>query len=177
MIGFVDTLCTVLGTTDNCNATAILHTSQFTVTHALGFSVFNSRLLAMDLQQSPCHFTSHMKSSLHRLIPFLPLFCNCQLNSISLLPSSYPGWLESRNSTQFYAATASFGTLLYNRFARITQKTQPLYYLERKLLDRCFRIRCRGNLFTESLRSNERLFWLRCSGFGASYHNMSKFIR
>jgi hypothetical protein len=36
---------------------------------------------------------------------------------------------------------------------------------QRKLLDCCLRIRCRGNVFTESLPSNERLFWLRYSGF------------
>jgi hypothetical protein len=42
-----------------------------------------------------------MKSSFHRLIPFLPLFCNCQLNSIPLLPTYYPGRLASRNSTHF----------------------------------------------------------------------------
>jgi hypothetical protein len=53
------------------------HSLQFTVTHALGFSVFTSRILATDLQQSHCHFKSHMKSYFHSLIPFLPLFCNC----------------------------------------------------------------------------------------------------
>jgi hypothetical protein len=36
-----------------------------------------------------------MKSSFHSLIPFLPLFCNCQLNSIS-----HHGRLASRNSTR-----------------------------------------------------------------------------
>jgi hypothetical protein len=59
------------------NAIAILHTFQFTVTHALVFSVFTSRILATDLSQSHCHFKSHMKPSLHRLIPFLPSFCSC----------------------------------------------------------------------------------------------------
>jgi hypothetical protein len=54
------------------SAIAILHTSQFTVTHALGFSVFTSRILATDLSQSHCNFKSHMKSSCHSLIPFLP---------------------------------------------------------------------------------------------------------
>jgi hypothetical protein len=37
---------------------------------------------------------------------------------------------------------------------------------QRKLLDCCLRIHCRGNVFTESLPSNERLFWLCYSGFG-----------
>jgi hypothetical protein len=34
------------------------------------------------------------------------------------------------------------------------------------------RHRCRGNLFTESLPNSERLFWLRYSGYRASYQNM-----
>jgi hypothetical protein len=42
-----------------------------------------------------------MKSSLHRLIPFLSLSCNCQLSSVPLLSSSYFGRLASRNSTPF----------------------------------------------------------------------------
>jgi hypothetical protein len=51
--------------------------------------------------------------SLHRLIPFLS-FCNCQLNSIPLLPSLYPGRLTSRNSTlhsmllQIFSTTEHF---------------------------------------------------------------------
>jgi hypothetical protein len=49
MIGFIDTLYTQLGTTDNYSAIAILHTLHFTVAHALGFSVFTSRILATDL--------------------------------------------------------------------------------------------------------------------------------
>jgi hypothetical protein len=58
------------------SAIAILHASQFTVTHALGFSVFTSRILATDLSQSHYHFKSHMKSSLYSLIPFLPILLN-----------------------------------------------------------------------------------------------------
>jgi hypothetical protein len=65
----------------------ILHTFQFTVTHALGFSVLTSRILATDLSQSPCHFNAHMKSSWHNLIPFLPVLLNhLQLLSPELDP-------------------------------------------------------------------------------------------
>jgi hypothetical protein len=46
---------TQLETTGNYRAIAILHTFQFTVTHALGFSVFTSRILATDLSQSRCN--------------------------------------------------------------------------------------------------------------------------
>jgi hypothetical protein len=35
-----------------CSAIAILHTLQFTIAHALGFSVFTSRILATDLSVS-----------------------------------------------------------------------------------------------------------------------------
>jgi hypothetical protein len=68
---FIDTLFTQLGTTGNYSTIAILRTLQFTVTHALGFSVLTNRLLATDLQKSHGHFKSHMKSSFHSLLPFL----------------------------------------------------------------------------------------------------------
>jgi hypothetical protein len=55
---------------------ADLHTLQFIVTHALGFSVFTSRILATNLSQSHCNFSSHTKSSRHSLIPFLPFLFN-----------------------------------------------------------------------------------------------------
>jgi hypothetical protein len=48
-IGFIDTLYTQLGTAGNYGAVAILHTSQFTVTHVLGVAVLVSRILATDL--------------------------------------------------------------------------------------------------------------------------------
>jgi hypothetical protein len=108
------------------SAIAILHTFKFTIPHSLGFSVFTSRILATDLSQSHCNCKSHMKSSLHRIIPFLSLFCNCQLNSI---PSSAPGRLASRTrlSTRLlFSSALCCRTLLYNHFARIEQKTQPL---------------------------------------------------
>jgi hypothetical protein len=54
------------------SAIAVLHTLQFTVRHALGFSFLTSHILATDLSQSHCNFKSHMKSSCHSLIPFLP---------------------------------------------------------------------------------------------------------
>jgi hypothetical protein len=40
MIGFIDTLYTALGTTDNYSAIANLHSLQFTVVNTLVFSVF-----------------------------------------------------------------------------------------------------------------------------------------
>jgi hypothetical protein len=35
----------------------LIYTLQFTVTHALGFLVFTSRIMATDLSQSHCKFT------------------------------------------------------------------------------------------------------------------------
>jgi hypothetical protein len=117
MFGFIHT-------TRDCkqySAIAVLHTLQFAVTHALEFSVFTSRILATDLQQSHCHLKSHMKFSFHSLIPFLPLLCNCQRSSVPLFPSSYSGRLASRSWTLLLKRT-----FLYNHFARTTQKTSVL---------------------------------------------------
>jgi hypothetical protein len=49
MIGFTDISFTVSLNYNQYVPTPYLHTFQFTVTHALGFSVFTSRLLEMDL--------------------------------------------------------------------------------------------------------------------------------
>jgi hypothetical protein len=70
--GFIDTSTfTQFETTGNYIAIAILHTFQFIVPHALGFSVFISRILATDLSQSHSNFNSHVTSFSHSLIPFL----------------------------------------------------------------------------------------------------------
>jgi hypothetical protein len=97
---------------------AIVHTSQFTVTHALGFPVFTSRVLATDLSQSHRNLKSHVKSSCHS--PFLPLFCNCQfrrLDSIQFLCSQahiLAGWhLEARLSTVCCSIEFFFITTLH----------------------------------------------------------------
>jgi hypothetical protein len=132
-------LYTPLGTAGNYNAIADLHTLQFTVTHALGFSVFTSRILATDLSQSHCHFKSHMKSSFHSLIPF-----------------HYSATANSEDSTEFNSSAPKLTSwqagiskldsvlhnciLLYNNFARTTQKTQLFY--------------CWEEVFTAPLHSN-----------------------
>jgi hypothetical protein len=82
---------TRFGTTGNYSAIAILHTFHLTVAHALGFSVFTSRILATDLSQSHCNFKSHMKCSWHSLIPFLPfLLSHRRLPAISITRPNSP---------------------------------------------------------------------------------------
>jgi hypothetical protein len=80
MIGFIDTLLIQLGTTGNYRAIADLHFFQFTGTHALGFSVFTSRIRATDfhivIMRVKLYFKSHIKSSCHNVIYFLPIFLN-----------------------------------------------------------------------------------------------------
>jgi hypothetical protein len=49
MIGFMGISVTIFLNYNQCTAIAVLHTFQFTVAHALGFSVSTSRLLATDL--------------------------------------------------------------------------------------------------------------------------------
>jgi hypothetical protein len=65
MVGFIDTL--YIHTSQEYRqytAIADLHTLQFFVAQALTFLAFISRTLATELQQSHCHFKSHVKSSL-----------------------------------------------------------------------------------------------------------------
>jgi hypothetical protein len=114
----------------------------------------------MDLSRSHCNFKSHMKSSLHSLIPFLPLLCSCQFrrfNSTTLdycstpllfcfysyysCPAEHflqPFCTDPTENTDFYCQECVF--------------TNPLpsngcpYILRRVCL-------C-GNVFSESLPSN-----------------------
>jgi hypothetical protein len=118
MNGFIDTVYTTFGTTGNYSANTDLHTLQFNVAYALRLSVFTSRVLATDLSQSHCKFKSHMKFSLHCLIPLLPLFRNCQfrrLDSIQFLCSQahiLAGWRpETRlfTSAEHFLITTSHG--------------------------------------------------------------------
>jgi hypothetical protein len=62
-------------TTGQDSAIAIVYTSQFTVAHALGFSVFTSRILATGSSQSHCKFKSlnHLKLPSPELDPILIL--------------------------------------------------------------------------------------------------------
>jgi hypothetical protein len=122
------------------SAIADLHTLHFTVTHALSFWVFTSHILATDFIRV-CHFKSHTKSSFHSLIPFLPLLCNCPLNSKLISWQACISKLDSSLNDLNW-------TLLYNRFAWTTQKTQPLY--------------CWEGMFTVMLHSNRSYSTVAC---------------
>jgi hypothetical protein len=90
MIGFIDTLYTPLGTIGNYSAIADLHTSQFTVTHTLVFSVFTSHILV----------TSHCHCSTHKV------FCS-QPNSFLVISS------ESSSAVDSLYISAGLASSLY----------------------------------------------------------------
>jgi hypothetical protein len=54
MIGFIGTYVTISLNYNYYSAIADLHKLQFTVTQAIGFSVFITRLLVTELKQSHC---------------------------------------------------------------------------------------------------------------------------
>jgi hypothetical protein len=64
--------------------------------YAIRFSVFTGCILAVDLSQSNCNFKSHVKSSSHSLILFLPFLLNHlrlpspELDSVPLLAAWDP---------------------------------------------------------------------------------------
>jgi hypothetical protein len=95
MIGFIDTLFTQ-STRDYRQYSAMtdLHTLLCTVTHALGFTVFTTRILLTDFSQSHCHFKSHIESSFRSLIHFLRLFRNFQSEDSTQYDSSAPNLIS-----------------------------------------------------------------------------------
>jgi hypothetical protein len=112
---------------------------NFIITHALGFSILTSRVLATDsvtvsLSLQITHEVSLLQPNFFSTILQLPI-PKTWLKSNSLLPSSYPGRLVSRNSTLhfrlLFCSVLFCWTLPYNHFARTTPKTQSL------LLRRC----------------------------------------
>jgi hypothetical protein len=72
MIGFIGISVTVSLNYNQYSAIADVHNLQFTVTHALGFSIFTSCLLAMDLN-------TQTSTSDHYEV-FLPFLVQSSLN-------------------------------------------------------------------------------------------------
>jgi hypothetical protein len=134
-----------------------------------------------------------MKSSFHCLIPFLPLFCNCQsrrLDSTQFLCSQFhilADWhLETRLDSTRLDSTRLLLLPASEFFLRTTlqgpRRKQSQYIIGKACLQRhCIATEFTRLLlaysflrgyFTESLPRNERLFWLHYSGFRTSCHNM-----
>jgi hypothetical protein len=143
MLRFIDTLYTQLGTTGNYSAITIptLYSSPLR-TH---WGPQPSLVLSWQRIYSYNSLTvtsDHTWVSLHRLIPFLPLFCNCQfrrLDSVQFFCSQAHNLAGWRLKTRLTRLTLLKWTLIYDHFARTTQKTQSL----------C----CREGVFAEPLHS------------------------
>jgi hypothetical protein len=61
--------------------------------------------------------------------------------------------------------SSQLNSYLY-QLCKFHAENTALCFLEGELLSCCLRIRCRANVFTVSLPSNERLYWFNCFGFG-----------
>jgi hypothetical protein len=135
--------------TGNYIVIAILHTFQFTTEHALGFSVFTSRIPATDLPQSHCNYKSHVRSSCHGLIPFL-LFPQPPISKTP--PSSLPtAVLYSMLLCFYYSCPAEHFLQPLCTDPNENMFPAPLTSNRRPTIPRvCF---C-GNVFIEPLPSN-----------------------
>jgi hypothetical protein len=177
MIGFIGTLYTQYSELQAIPVLSLFCTLSSSPLHSHKDSQSSPVIFWQRIsRQSHCHFRRHVKSSFHSLIPFWPIFCNCQLNLIPLLPSLCPGRLVSRNLIQFFSTEPFFINIVHGpRRKHISLLLGRRFYSsvaeQRKLLDCCLRICCRGDLFSESLLSNERILWFHYSGFRASCHH------
>jgi hypothetical protein len=123
MIGFIAPYIFTTWDYRQYSALAILHTFQFTVEHTQGFSVITSLILATDfitvslsLQITYEVFFAHPNSFLAMILDSIRF-----LYSQAHIPV---GWrLETRLD---FSPALCYQTLLYNHFARTTQKTQHL---------------------------------------------------
>jgi hypothetical protein len=86
-IVFLATLRIPFATTGNYSAIAI-STLYSSLLYPLLSSGFTSRILTTDSLQSHCHIKSHMRFSLHSLIPFFPLLWQLPTAETRLNPNS-----------------------------------------------------------------------------------------
>jgi hypothetical protein len=116
MIGIIETLFTQLGITSNYSAIADLYNLQFTVTHALGFSVFTCRILATDFHT----------------VAIPEFHCNCSTyevffahsNSFLVISSQSPSTAISR--TRPNSNSSCFRSSLYRLEANPQETPLPL---------------------------------------------------
>jgi hypothetical protein len=91
-------------------------------------------------------------------------------NSTNLLPSLLSLLRLPSQESSSIITSAGLESSLHSLGTYPTENTVTIV-IAQQYLDCCSFIRYRGNLFTGSLPSNERLLWLRYSGFQASCHN------
>jgi hypothetical protein len=99
MIGFIDTLHTARNYRQLQRYFWSAHLTVHRYTH---YSSQSSLVVSWQrIYHSLTVTSTHIKSSFHRLILFLPLFCDCQFRKLDSIQfrGSYPGRLASRNST------------------------------------------------------------------------------
>jgi hypothetical protein len=125
-----------------------------------------------------------MKSSLYSLIPFLPLFCNCQfrrIDSIQFICSQAPipaGWrLETRldsmlllPASELFLITTLHGPRRKHCLSIVDNACLQRRCIATEAIGLLLAYSLPRNVFTESLPSNERLSWFLYSDFRASCH-------
>jgi hypothetical protein len=85
MIGFISTLVTISLNYSQYIAIADLHNLQFTVAHALRFSVSTSRLLATDINTETITSNNYEVFLSSTNFPWLSSTQNSELNSVTAL--------------------------------------------------------------------------------------------
>jgi hypothetical protein len=156
-----------LRTTRNYSAIADLHTLHFTVIRKLWFSVFISRILATDFNTviNISLIELHTPNTTRKIFSSQADFqISTELVAIS---SQSFSTAVSRDSLNYHSA--GLGSLLYCLGSDPTENIDSIVIVQ-QYLDYCFFVRCRGNVFTESLHINNILLRLRYSGFQASCH-------
>jgi hypothetical protein len=133
------------------------HTLQFTVTHALGFSVFTSRILATDFITALLALRITHEVFFSQPNSFLPLFCNDQFRYSTHFNSSAPkliswqaGVSKLDSSLHWTASTELFFiTTLHGPHRKHSLSIIGNAYLQRRCILTevticCLRISCRG---------------------------------
>jgi hypothetical protein len=162
--GFIGHLYIPLVSTSSYSATANLHNSQFITAPSKPFLafVFTSRSLAT-ASNSGDSSASHA-----HVVPSPTLLQNC-------LPAVYSGALSPVLCCSCQLPTISLPSLLYYsdncQLPRLSQLSVSIV-IAQQYLDCCLRIRYRGNVFTEPLRTSERLHWSHYFGLQASCHSI-----